>query len=120
MFGLKKVVGRSSEQQWDIESGIDQEDEAPTVEGVEAPVFGTPYVYDPTGEKDYYEGVVKASISSGGRYGVHEIPVNWLRMILSGLEGKEVGIEAMLEVPRGEGQGAQGAAYESMFPTEQR
>ena len=51
---------------------------------------------------DYYIGLVKASIESNGNFGDHKIPTYWLRMILAGLEGRDMGIEPMLTEPRPE------------------
>jgi hypothetical protein len=39
---------------------------------------------------DYYAGVVRAAIAQGGRYGGHQISLPWLRLILAGLEWRNV------------------------------
>ena len=54
---------------------------------------------------DYYVDLVRTSIAQGGKYGGHEIPVGWLRMILAGLEGMPVDTEAMWESELGQASG---------------
>jgi hypothetical protein len=44
---------------------------------------------------DYYISIVKTAIGNGGRYGDHQIPVPWLRMILAGLESRYVEADAL-------------------------
>ena len=38
----------------------------------------------------YYRNVVKTAIEHGGKYGDHQIPVPWLKMILAGLESRPI------------------------------
>ena len=126
MFGLRKTA--DSAKEWDLDQGLEPEEEfqVPESVGVLKSMDPSANHYDPSGEQDYYEGIVKASISHGGKYGVHEIPVSWLRVILAGLEGKDVGIDPMLVDPRTDGpaldsimaQGAAGPSYTSVFPAE--
>lgn len=41
--------------------------------------------------------LVKAAIAQGGRFGDHEIPMPWLRMMLAGLEGRPMDQDAAWE-----------------------
>jgi len=44
---------------------------------------------------DYYESLVRTAIKNGGRHGDHSISIPWLRMILAGLESKQIEPEMM-------------------------
>jgi hypothetical protein len=41
--------------------------------------------------------LVRAAIAQGGRFGDHEIPIPWLRMMLAGLEGRPIDQDAAWE-----------------------
>ena len=44
---------------------------------------------------EYFKNILKTAIQNGGKYGGHEIPVPWLRMILAGLEWRHIDPETM-------------------------
>jgi len=48
-----------------------------------------PAKYDPRSNANYYVNLIRTSISQGGHFGRHDIPVPWLRMTLAELEGRE-------------------------------
>jgi hypothetical protein len=41
--------------------------------------------------------MIRAAIGQGGKFGDHEIPVPWLRMMLAGLEGRAIDQDTMWE-----------------------
>jgi hypothetical protein len=71
------------------------------------------------GDATYYSNFVQSCITSGGKFGDHTISVRWLRMILAGLEGVELGpTDAWrLDEPGAdlEGQAAEDRLYLDLF-----
>jgi hypothetical protein len=53
------------------------------------------YIPDDPGTPDYYKNLVRTAIENGGRHGYHSISIPWLRMILAGLESKQIEPEMM-------------------------
>jgi len=53
------------------------------------------YAPDNSSAPDYYKSLVRTAIENGGRHGYHGISVPWLRMILAGLESKQIEPEVM-------------------------
>ena len=101
---FRRVVGGTEDgsSRWDINLGLDTEDteEPATEENTPENLDEGNNVYDPTSETDYYTSLVRASIAAGGKHAGQEISVNWLRMILAGLEGRDASIDQMLWDPR--------------------
>ncbi len=71
---------------------------------------------------DYYKTLVSTAIENGGKYGEHQISIPWLRMILAGLEFRQVEPESMWY---GVEAGAAGTeplpeipSYEDLFPSD--
>jgi hypothetical protein len=61
------------------------------------------YAPDDPSTPDYYMSLVRTAIENGGRHGHHSIPIPWLRMILAGLESKQIEPEVMwYEIEAGE------------------
>ena len=70
---------------------------------------------------DYYKGIVRTAIENRGRYGDHRIPVPWLRMILAGLESRDIDPDLLwyeADVGSAATPGAEGPSYEELFPSE--
>ena len=53
------------------------------------------YAPDDPSAPDYYESLVQTAIENGGRHGYHNISIPWLRMILAGLESRQIEPETM-------------------------
>ena len=53
------------------------------------------YVPDDPSTPDYYKSLVQTAIENGGKHGYHSISVPWLRMILAGLESRQIEPEVM-------------------------
>jgi hypothetical protein len=64
----------------------DREDRLPSV----GPAIQSP-IESIKGDASYYTDFVQSAIESGGRFGDHSISIRWLRMILAGLQGIELG-----------------------------
>jgi hypothetical protein len=70
---------------------------------------------------DYYKGIVNTAIQNKGRYGDHWIPVPWLRMILAGLESRQIDPGTMWYEADFEGPAdspSEAPAYKELFPSE--
>lgn len=101
---FRRVVGGSEDgsSRWDINLGLDAEDteeSLPEDNALENQDEGQNF-YDPTKETDFYSSLVRASIAAGGKHAGQKISINWLRMILAGLEGRDASIDLMLFDPR--------------------
>ncbi len=104
---IRRMLARSSgdakeEEDWSLETELDEgpepkEDDSPKTEADFEPV---PEITEEG--SDYYTNLIKASIAAGGKFGEREIPIQWLRMILAGLEGRDGGIEVLLMERRAE------------------
>lgn len=103
---VKRVVAGSVKgtRGWDLDQQLifEEDDDEWLPDKQQRPSFGPP---DGTanlvsGDANYYIGLVKASIEADGRLGDHRISVHWLRMILQGLEGQDVGVDYLLNTPR--------------------
>jgi hypothetical protein len=100
--GIRRRLGKAAAgDPW----GADEELE-PEIEGVAEPpgdiaVLVTTtqetgqYAPDNPSAPDYYESLVRNAIKNGGRHGDHSISIPWLRMILAGLESKQIEPEMM-------------------------
>jgi hypothetical protein len=53
------------------------------------------YVPDDPSAPDYYKSLVRTALENGGRHGLQSISIPWLRMILAGLESKQIDPEMM-------------------------
>jgi len=53
------------------------------------------YAPDNGSTPDHYKSLVQTAIENGGRLGDHSISVPWLRMILAGLESKQIELRTM-------------------------
>jgi hypothetical protein len=53
------------------------------------------YAPDDPSAPDYYMTLVRNAIGNGGRHGDQSISIPWLRMILAGLESKQIEPETM-------------------------
>jgi len=53
------------------------------------------YAPDDPSAPDYYKSLVRTAMENGGRHGYHSISIPWLRMILAGLESKQIEPEVM-------------------------
>ena len=77
------------------------------------------YAPDDHSTPDYYKSLVRTAIKNGGRHGGHSISIPWLRMILAGLESKQIELEMMwYGTEAGEIEGApmgEIPSYEDLF-----
>jgi hypothetical protein len=100
--GIRRRLGRAAAgDRW----GADEELEPEIEKVVEPPgdiaVFAIAtqatgqYAPDDPSAPDYYESLVRTAIENGGRHGDHSISIPWLRMILAGLESKQIEPETM-------------------------
>ena len=115
------------EDSWDADQELKPQAEEPSELRTDAAVLLAASRTAPgyfTGDRspaDYYKGIVNTAIENGGRYGGHWIPVPWLRLILAGLESRQVDPDLLwyeadselLANPR-----ACVPAYEELFPSE--
>jgi hypothetical protein len=53
------------------------------------------YAPDDPSAPDYYKILVQTAIENGGRHGYQSISIPWLRMILAGLESKQIEPDTM-------------------------
>ena len=102
MIGRVKQALRGS-RGWTVESQLvvqHERDQSPLPEesapgSNEAKIIA--YSPVPTDSGDYYTNLVKAAVQGNGRLGADEISIAWLRMILSGLEGRPIDVEDLWE-----------------------
>jgi len=77
------------------------------------------YFPDNPGAPDYYKTLVQTAIDHGGRLGYHSMSIPWLRMILAGLESKQIEPEMMwygIDSRQARGEGLpEIPAYEDLF-----
>jgi hypothetical protein len=105
--GLKRAVGKSAEQDWALNDPV-VEDSIEEVEqesdSIEVPAQ-TEATFQPSGhDSDYYVSLIRASLLMKGRFGNQSIPEHWLRMTLSGLEGKHVAVQSMWDTSKSDNQ----------------
>ena len=123
---IRRRFARSIDQDpWDTEQEFEPEAEAEETEASRLSAdthTAPPSITNDVNSGEYHRSIVKTAIENGGRYGGHQIPVPWLRMILAGLEWRYIDPETMwygfeasalsgesrLEIP----------SYEDLFPTE--
>lgn len=125
--GLKRRLRPAEEQSWDADQALGPEAEEgpdPVMEDAvletSDPVPGfSPDDGDPV---EYYKGIVKTAIENGGRYREHQIPVPWLRMILAGLESRNIDLDKMWFETDWDASSlapAEVPPYREVFPTEE-
>lgn len=102
--GIRRRFGRLTENDpWDAEQELEPEVEeaselpVPTDTDVLLAATQAASGFSPgAGDiKEYYKGIVKTAIENDGKYGEHQIPVPWLRMILTGLESRHIDPDRM-------------------------
>ena len=126
--GIRRRLVKSIDRDpWDAGQALAPEvgetNELPTDTAVLVAATQATGVYIPAGADapDYYKSIVSSAIDNGGRYGDHQIPVPWLRMILAGLEMKRIEPEAMwygVEAGSASGPLPDVPSYEDLFPGE--
>jgi hypothetical protein len=122
----RKLKSIDYEDQWDanvdLQPEVEETKEIPTENAVLLAASRLRGEFSPDANgTDYYTGLIRAAIEHGGRYGGHQISLPWLRMILAGLEWRNIepetawdGVDAtMLSKPV-----AQDPRFNDLFPSE--
>jgi hypothetical protein len=124
--GIRRKLGETTASgSWDSDQELKPETEEDGGPRTDAPVslvaaYGSGrYVPEDAGTSDYYKSLVQTAIENGGRYGGHSISVPWLRMILAGLESKQLEPNMMwhgIEAGKTEREAIDGVpSYEDLF-----
>lgn len=125
--GIRRRLSKSVEtESWNTDQELEPETEEPTEVPTDTAVIlaasqRTPGFSPGNGNlMDYYKSLMKTAIENGGKYGEHEIPIPWLRMILAGLESRYIDPETMwYEVGEGSvSQLPEAPRYEDVFPSD--
>jgi len=102
MDGIRRRLGKTAAgDSWSVDEGLKPEIENNAKLSGETEVSDAPiqasgqYAPDDPSTPDYYKSLVRTAIKNGGRHGDHTIPIPWLRMILAGLESKQIKPETM-------------------------
>jgi len=100
--GIRRRLGKTAAgDPWSTDEGLKPEtEENAELSGGTAALESTAqasgqYAPEDAGTPDYYKSLVRTAIMNGGRHGDHSISVPWLRMILAGLESKQIEPETM-------------------------
>ena len=111
---------------WDADrelgSGTSETTELPTDTAVLVAATPAAGEFSPesAGSSDYYTTLVNIAIENGGRVGDHTISVPWLRMILAGLEMRQIEPDMMWYGFEGDGTRSNSVRkippYEELFP----
>ena len=121
--GIRRRFGRvTANDSWDaakdLKAELDEEAEHATgtaISAVPAYPMGS-YEPDDASTHDYFRSLVQTAIENGGRHGDHSMSVPWLRMILAGLESKQIELSTMWHgIETG---GAEGEATGEIWPYE--
>ena len=129
--GIRRKFGKSiSKDPWDIEQEFGSETEVEEVKTPELPAASVvilpapiaPRATNDVNSGEYCKNIVKTAILNGGKYGEHQIPIPWLRMILAGLEWEHIDSEMMWHgfeatAPGGESL-TEIPSYSDLFPSE--
>ncbi len=127
--GIIRRLTKSVERDpWNADLELEPDDDQAAELQIETEVLQPPmqvsgeYRAESTDNTDYYKCILKTAIENGGKYGDHEIPIPWLRMILAGLEMRHVDPEAvwygMEETSQTVGVGPEIPTYGDLFATE--
>jgi len=98
---MRRLGNTAAEDPWGADEGLKPEigDNAvlPRGSGVlgEATRVSGQYAPDDPSTPDYYKSLVRTAIENGGRHGYQSISIPWLRMILAGLESRQMEPETM-------------------------
>ena len=97
---IRRLIKRTDEEftSWEVKAKSEPElhqqepelEEATETNSSLPPDVGT---FSPEGDTDYFMRIIKQAIAQGGQYGMHHIPLGWLRLIQAGLEGKRLNVE---------------------------
>lgn len=127
MIGIFKRAFRGTDEEepsWDVEEELPEPKPVETHRDQvgELPSTGRRGVFVPydTDVVQRQVELIRAALAQGGRFGDHEIPVPWLRMMLAGLEGRPTDQDAIWEgiasPPRKEPV-EESPTYQELFPT---
>lgn len=126
--GIRRRFAKSVEKDaWDADKAfspdVEEASEFPTdTTALLAARATAEFASNDAGCTDYYKNLVKTAIENGGKYGDHRISLPWLRMILAGLDSKNVEPEMMWygmeESSPSEEPLPQIPAYNDLFPSE--
>jgi hypothetical protein len=110
---------------WDADQELEPEAEVDfELEGEDTMVVSPTMVpHCSTSSVEYQANLVRAAIENGGKFQNHEIPLPWLRRILAGLEGREVGPEEVWREddptsPFKPPAGPEPPSFQELFPAE--
>ncbi len=131
--GIRRRFAKSTDKDpWDTEQEFEPEAEIEESEVSELPTdtavmlaatrISPSSTTNDVDSGEYYKNILKTAIQNGGKYGEHQIPTPWLRMILAGLEWRHIdpelmwygfdpstpGIENLPKIP----------SYEDLFPSD--
>jgi hypothetical protein len=125
--GIRRRLGKTAtdgswESDQELNPEIEEDTGLPTDTTVSVVLAYTSgrYAPDNASTPDRYKSLVQTAIENGGRLGDHSISVPWLRMILAGLESKQIELKAMWygidpgETERGS-VGDETRSYEDVF-----
>ncbi len=131
--GIKRRFVKSIEEDpWEIDQELEPELETDSEEASElqtdativpaGTVVAPPAPANDVNSGEYYKSLVRTAIQNGGKYGDHQIPIPWLRMILAGLEWRRVDPDMMWYGIDGSGQAGEPLpeipAYDDLFPSD--
>ncbi len=131
--GIKRRFVKSIEKDpWEIDQELEPELETDSKEasglqtgaavGPAGTVIAPPTSTNDVNSGEYYKSLVRTAIQNGGKYGDHQIPIPWLRMILAGLEWRRLDPDMMWYGMDVSGQAGEPLpeipAYDDLFPSD--
>ena len=129
--GIRRKFAKSIDKDpWDIEQEFGPDTEVEEVESPELPTASAIVLHAPVAPSgtnsvnsgEYCKSIVRVAILNGGKYGEHQIPIPWLRMILAGLEWERIDSEMMWYGFEATGPGGEILpeipSYNDLFPSE--
>jgi hypothetical protein len=129
MEGIRRF-GRGSMRggdRWDIDQELEPESEADFEFPGEKKVLVSQakllprFTSSHSSGVEYQRNLVLTALDQGGKFGSHRISLPWLRMILAGLEGRNISPEAVwegVEMPDPVQPRGQSTSYYDLFPVE--
>ena len=123
--GIRRRLGKTATTDpWDADRELEPENEEEAGLVTDAAVsvvlaYPSGHYSPDDATHDYYKNLVRTAISNGGKHGDRSISIPWLRMILAGLELKQIEANMMwegIEPGETEGEARKGIpSYEDLF-----